>query len=59
MRGAIQPYGMTEVNAMALFPCPDDPLELRAPGAGIRPAPGVEVRVADPATGGQAAPGSS
>lgn len=59
MRGAIQPYGMTEVNAMALFPCPHDPLELRARGAGIRPAPGVEVRVADPATGSQAAPGQA
>jgi fatty-acyl-CoA synthase len=50
MAGAVQPYGMTEVNALALCPFPDDPLELRQQ-AGVRPAPGLEVRVVDPATG--------
>ena len=29
MPGAVQPYGMTEVNALALCPSPDDPIELR------------------------------
>lgn len=59
MRGAIQPYGMTEVNAMALFPRPDDPLELRARGAGVRPAPGVEARVVDPERGTPLPPGEA
>ena len=36
MAGAFQPYGMTEVNALALCPYPDDPLELRQ-HAGDRP----------------------
>src|SRR6185295_6350685 len=29
MAGAVQPYGMTEVNALALCPAPDDPVEPR------------------------------
>jgi fatty-acyl-CoA synthase len=56
MRGAVQPYGMTEVNALALCPCPDDPLELRR-GAGVRPADGLETRVVDPVTGSERPPG--
>jgi fatty-acyl-CoA synthase len=50
MAGAFQPYGMTEVNALALCPFPDDPLELRQ-HAGVRPAAGLEVRVVDPESG--------
>ncbi|HEV8672778.1 MAG TPA: AMP-binding protein [Methylomirabilota bacterium] len=50
MAGAVQPYGMTEVNALALCPYPDDPLELRRQ-AGGRPAPTLDVRVVDPETG--------
>lgn len=50
MRGAVQPYGMTEVNALALCPFPDDPLELRR-HAGVWPADGLETRVADPESG--------
>jgi fatty-acyl-CoA synthase len=56
MREAVQPYGMTECNALALCPRPDDPLELRRQ-AGVRPAPGLEVRVVDPATGADAPAG--
>ena len=52
MPGAVQPYGMTEVNAMALCPRPDDPLALRRQ-AGVRAAAGLEVRVVDPATGAE------
>jgi fatty-acyl-CoA synthase len=48
--GAVQPYGMTEVNALALCPAPDDPVELRRQ-AGVRPAEGIEARVVDPDTG--------
>ena len=40
---AFQPYGMTEVNALALFHDLDEPLELRAQ-PGIVPPPGLEVR---------------
>jgi fatty-acyl-CoA synthase len=47
---AFQPYGMTEVNAMALFHDLDEPLELRLQ-PGILPAPGLEVRIAHPDTG--------
>jgi len=53
---AYQPYGMTEVNALALFHDLDEPLELRAQ-PGVLPAPGLEVRVADPETGRPRAPG--
>lgn len=56
--GAFQPYGMTEVNALALCPSPDDPIELRRQ-AGVRPAEGIEARVVDPETGAEAAPGQS
>lgn len=48
--GAYQPYGMTEVNAMALYHDLDEPAALRAV-PGIKPAPGLEVRVVHPDTG--------
>jgi fatty-acyl-CoA synthase len=44
-----QPYGMTEVNAMAMLHDLDEPAAIRAL-PGIRPAPGLEVRVAHPDT---------
>ncbi|HUM15693.1 MAG TPA: AMP-binding protein [Candidatus Nitrosotalea sp.] len=50
MRQAFQPYGMTEVNAMAMVHDLDEPAESRAL-AGVWPADGVEVRVVDPETG--------
>jgi fatty-acyl-CoA synthase len=53
---AFQPYGMTEVNALALFHDLDEPLELRLQ-PGIVPAPGVEVRVVHPETGAPCASG--
>lgn len=58
MVGAVQPYGMTEVNALALCPAPDDPIELRQ-GAGVRPAEGIEARVVDPGTGADRPPGGA
>jgi fatty-acyl-CoA synthase len=50
MRQAFQPYGMTEVNAMALVHDLDEPFESRAL-AGVWPADGLEARVVDPETG--------
>jgi fatty-acyl-CoA synthase len=50
VRLAFQPYGMTEVNAMALVHDLDEPFESRA-RAGIWPADGLEARVVDPETG--------
>src|SRR5262245_29249582 len=47
---AYQPYGMTEVNAMALVHDLDEPVALRAI-PGIAPVPGLEVGVVDPARG--------
>ena len=44
-----QPYGMTEVNAMALLHELDEPAQVRAL-PGIHPAPGLEVRVVHPET---------
>jgi fatty-acyl-CoA synthase len=50
MRKAFQPYGMTEVNAMAMVHDLDEPAEsLALPG--IWPADGLEARVVDPETG--------
>ena len=46
---AFQPYGMTEVNAMAMFHDLEEPADVRAL-AGIIPAPGLEVRVVHPDT---------
>ncbi len=53
---AYQPYGMTEVNAMALHHDLDEPAALRAL-PGIKPAPGLEVRVVHPETGAPCRPG--
>jgi fatty-acyl-CoA synthase len=53
---AYQPYGMTEVNALALFHDLDEPVELRAQ-SGVLPAPGVEARVVQPETGQACAAG--
>jgi len=47
---AFQPYGMTEVNAMAMYHDLDAPIEERAL-PGVRPAPGLEARVVDAETG--------
>ena len=44
---AFQPYGMTEVNAMALLHDLDEPPEVRGL-PGIWPADGLEARVVDP-----------
>jgi fatty-acyl-CoA synthase len=51
-----QPYGMTEVNAMALAHDLDEPRALRAE-PGITPAPGLEVRIVHPETGAPCRPG--
>jgi fatty-acyl-CoA synthase len=53
---AYQPYGMTEVNAMAMFHDLEEPVEVRAL-PGVIPAPGLEVRVVDPETGAVCAAG--
>lgn len=53
---AFQPYGMTEVNAMALLHRLDEPVETRAL-PGVWPAEGLEVRVVHPDTGAACAPG--
>ena len=50
VRLGYEPYGMTEVNAMAMFHRLDEPVELRKL-PGIIPAPGLEVRVVHPETG--------
>jgi fatty-acyl-CoA synthase len=50
LRLAFQPYGMTEVNAMALVHDLEEPVEVRAL-AGIWPADGLEARIVDPETG--------
>jgi fatty-acyl-CoA synthase len=53
---AYQPYGMTEVNAMALVHDLDEPLALRGE-PGVTPPPGLEVRVVHPDTGRACAAG--
>ena len=53
---AFQPYGMTEVNALALLHDLDEPRELRLQ-PGVVPAPGLEVRVVHPETGAPCGPG--
>jgi fatty-acyl-CoA synthase len=50
VRLAFQPYGMTEVNALAMHHDLDEPLASRAL-PGVWPADGIEVRVVDPDTG--------
>ncbi|PYO00283.1 MAG: hypothetical protein DMD91_10890 [Candidatus Rokuibacteriota bacterium] len=47
---AYQPYGMTEVNAMALVHDLDEPPELRAV-PGIHRVPGLDVRITHPESG--------
>jgi fatty-acyl-CoA synthase len=47
---AYQPYGMTEVNALALYHDLDEPHESRKL-PGVWPAPGLEVRVVNPEAG--------
>jgi fatty-acyl-CoA synthase len=56
VRLGYQPYGMTEVNAMALCHDLDEPLARRALPGG-RPMPGLEVRVVHPETGAPCRPG--
>jgi fatty-acyl-CoA synthase len=56
IRQAYQPYGMTEVNAMALVHDLDEPPELREQ-PGIRPLPGLDVRIVHPETGAPCGPG--
>jgi fatty-acyl-CoA synthase len=51
-----EPYGMTEINAMALFHHLDEPLELRK-RSGAHPAPGLEVRVVESERGSVCRPG--
>ncbi len=53
---AFQPYGMTEVNALALYHDLDELAESRKL-PGIWPAPGLEVRVVNPETGQPCKPG--
>jgi fatty-acyl-CoA synthase len=53
---AFQPYGMTEVNALALLHDLDEPLALRLQ-PGIVAAPGLEVRVVHPDTHAPCEPG--
>jgi fatty-acyl-CoA synthase len=50
---AFQPYGMTEVNAMALLHELDEPAAERLV-PGIWPAPGLQARIAHPDTGAPA-----
>ncbi len=50
VKAGYEPYGMTEINAMAMYHHLDEPLELRRL-PGVNPAPGLEVRVVHPATG--------
>lgn len=55
---AYQPYGMTEVNALAMLHRLDEPAALRAL-PGTTPAPGLEVRVVDPGSGAPRRPGEA
>ncbi|MBI3637495.1 MAG: AMP-binding protein, partial [Candidatus Rokubacteria bacterium] len=56
VRSAFEPYGMTEVNAMAMYHDLDEPRAMRA-RPGTTPAPGLEVRVVHPDTGAACADG--
>ena len=56
IRQAYQPYGMTEVNALALFHKLDEPQDIRKL-PGIWPAPGLEVKVVNPESGKPCRPG--
>ncbi|HET6507030.1 MAG TPA: AMP-binding protein [Baekduia sp.] len=52
----ISPYGATEGGGVIALSHADDPLELRVSSAG-RPFHGIEVRISDPETGAEVAPG--
>jgi fatty-acyl-CoA synthase len=56
VKQAFQPYGMTEVNALALLHRLDEPVESRAL-PGVWPADGIEARVVSPETGEDLPPG--
>ncbi|MBI4241653.1 MAG: AMP-binding protein [Candidatus Rokubacteria bacterium] len=56
LKHAFQPYGMTEVNALAMAHDLDEPLESRAL-PGVWAADGIEMRVVDPETGRDKAAG--
>ena len=58
VRHGYEPYGMTEVNAMALYHELDEPVELRKL-PGVNPAPGLEVRLVNPETGAPCRPGEA
>ena len=49
-------YGQTEASPVITQTRPDDPIDVRVATVG-RPLPGVEVRIVDPATGAEVAPG--
>lgn len=51
-------YGQTEASPVITQTLADDPLELRVETVG-RPLPGLEVKLVDPATGGELAEGQS
>ncbi len=49
-------YGQTEASPIITFTSADDPLEVRCGTVG-RPIPGIEVKLVDPATRSESAPG--
>lgn len=51
-------YGLTEASPIITQTAADDPIEVRVGTVG-RPLPGVEVRLIDPATGREVAPGET
>jgi fatty-acyl-CoA synthase len=53
--GLVQVYGQTESSTLVACPTPDDPERFATAGP---PLPGMEVRVADPATGAALPPGA-
>lgn len=55
-RFSFSPYGLTETYGPACLTGPDDPADLQGVISG-RPLPGNEVRVVDPVTGEDCAPG--
>ena len=51
-------YGLTEASPIITLTSVDDPIEVRVGTVG-RPIPGVEVRLIDPLTGAESAPGEA
>jgi fatty-acyl-CoA synthase len=51
-------YGLTEASPIITLTSVDDPIEVRVSTVG-RPIPGVEVRLIDPVTGEESAPGEA